>query len=170
MLKPYLEAGKVVATQGLRGELRVQPWCDSAAFLCQFKRLYWRAGEQEVNVVSARPHKNLVLIKLEGIDSVEQADLLRGRVLFIRREDCHLPEGEYFIQDLIGMQVCDADTGHVYGKLTDVLKTGANDVYQVTNDEGKDYLIPSIPDVVVERNIQEGVMKIHPMEGIFDEN
>ena len=160
----------MVATQGLRGELRVQPRCDSAAFLCQFKRLYWRAGEQEVKVVSARPHKNLALIKLEGVDSVEQADLLRGRVLFIRREDCRLPEGEYFIQDLIGMQVCDADSGQIYGKLTDVLKTGANDVYQVTNQEGKDILIPSIPQVVAERNLKEGVLKIRPMEGMFDED
>lgn len=159
-----------MGTQGLRGELRVQPWCDSAAFLCQFKRLYWRAGEQEVKVLSAREHKSMALIRLEGIETIEQADLLRNRVLFISREDCRLPQGEYFIQDLIGMRVSDADTGYEYGTLTDVLKTGANDVYQISDQAGKEYLIPSIPEVVVERNVEAGSMKIRPLRGIFDED
>ena len=170
MLKQYLEAGKVVGTQGLRGELRVQPWCDSAAFLCRFKRLYWRAGEEEILVKSARVHKNLALLKLEGVDTIEQADQLRNRILFINREDCQLAEGEYFIQDLIGMQVMDADSGCYYGRLTDVFQTGANDVYKVTDQDGKNYLLPSIPEVVIARDIQAGVMKIRPMRGIFDED
>lgn len=170
MLKQYLEAGKIVGTQGLRGEVRVQPWCDSAAFLCQFKRLYWRAGEEEIHVKSARVHKSLALLKLEGVDTIEQADLLRNRILYINRDDCKLDENEYFIQDLIGMQVIDVDNGRGYGELTDVFQTGANDVYQITDQEGKQYLIPSIPEVVITRDIQEGVMKIRPLRGIFDED
>ena len=170
MLKQYLEAGKIVGTQGLRGEVRVQPWCDSAAFLCQFKRLYWHEGEEKVCVKSARVHKNLALLKLEGVDTIEQADQLRNRILYIDRDDCKLQEHEYFIQDLIGMQVLDVDSGCCYGKLTDVFQTGANDVYQITDQEGKEYLIPSIPEVVITRDIQAGIMKIRPLRGIFDED
>lgn len=170
MLKKYLEAGKIVGTQGLRGELRVEPWCDSAAFLCKFKRLYWRNGERQVKVQSARVHKYLALIKLEGVDTIEQADLLRGKILYLNREDCKLEQGRYFVQDLIGLEVSDADTGVVYGKLTDVLKTGANDVYQMTTPEGKEILVPVIPDVVAGVDVEDGKVTIRPMRGLFDED
>ena len=86
----------------------------------------------------------------------------------MNREDVSLPEGRYFIQDLIGLEVVDADNGTVYGTITEVLKTGANDVYQVTKDQ-KDYYVPVIADVVIEKDIDGGVVKIRPMKGIFDD-
>lgn len=169
MLKQYLEAGKVVGTHGLRGELRVEPWCDSAAFLCGLKTLYWHEGEQAVKVHSARVHKNIALLLLDGIDSVEKADALRGKLMYLNRADCHLEENRYFIQDMIDMEVSDADNGRVYGKLTDVLKTGANDVYQITDADGKEFLIPVIPDVIIHTDIQAGKLLIRPLGGIFDD-
>ena len=127
MLKPFLEAGRIVGTHGVRGELRLEPWCDTAAFLSGFKTLYWQEGRTPAQVESARPHKSLLLLKLAGVDTVEQAEALRGRVVYIARTDARLPEGQYFQQDLLGCEVVDADTQQVYGKLTDIFSTGAND-------------------------------------------
>ena len=87
-----------------------------------------------------------------SVHTVEEADRLRGRIVYLNRDDVKLPKGTHFIQDLLGLTVEDADNGHVYGTITDVLKTGANDVYQVSKD-GRDYLIPVIPEVVLEKDI-----------------
>lgn len=121
-----------------------------------------------MKVISSRSHKNITIIHLEGVNDVNAADGLRGRVLYINRDDVKLPKGVYFVQDIIGMRTIDCDTGEEYGEVTDVMKTGANDVYQITKD-GKEYLIPAIPDVIVERNIEDGILTIRPMKGIFDD-
>lgn len=167
-MEQYLEIGKVVSTHGLRGELRVDPWCDSPQFLCQFKTLYLKKGETKLSV-SSRPHKTIAIVKAKGIDTIEEAEKLRGRILYINRSDARLAPGEYFIQDLMGLDVIDIDTSKSYGKITDVLKTGANDVYQVTDEKKKDYLIPVIDDVVKEIDISGGKVLIKPLKGIFDD-
>lgn len=169
MKSPFLEAGRVVGTHGVRGELRVEPWCDSARFLTGFSEFYWDGGREKVKVVSSRPHKSLLLLKLEGVDTVEAADALRGRVLWLARKDAALPEGRFFVQDILGLSAVDADSGRVYGKVTDVFPTGANDVYQVTDGDGKEYLVPAIRDVVVRVDPDEGVLELRPMRGIFDD-
>lgn len=112
----------------------------------------------------------MVLLHLEGYDTPEQAETLRNQILYLNREDVELEEGTYFIQDLIGLDVVDADNGTVYGTLKDVLQTGANDVYVVQAEGGKELLIPAIPDVIVETNIEEHCMKIRPLEGLLDAN
>ena len=165
--KQFIEAGKIVGTHGLRGEVRIDPWCDSADFLCRFRRLYDK-NNSEMKVKSARPHKNIAIVHFDGVDKVEQAELMRGRIVYINRDDVRLPEGTVFIQDLIGLKVIDADKDICYGEITDVLKTGANDVYQVT-DNGREYLVPAIPDVVIEKDIDGGYVKIRPLKGIFDD-
>ena len=170
MLNKFLEAGKIVGTHGLKGELRLEPWCDSAEVLAKIKTLYWdKAGAQPVKIVSSRPHKTLLLITIEGIDSATQGDTLRNKMVYLDRNDVKLPKGRYFIQDMIGLSVCDADSGICYGELTDVLRTGANDVYQVTASDKKNYLIPAIPDVLTDINITDRKMLIRPMKGIFDD-
>ncbi len=169
MLKQYLELGQIVGTHGVRGELRVQPWCDSPEFLCGFSTVYLGKERKAVRVLGARPHKNIALVKLEGTVTVEQGDRLRGQILYMDRKDAKLEEGAYFIQDLIGLTVVDADTGARYGKLTDVMQTGANDVYEVTGGQGAVYLVPAIESVVVSLEPESGVAKIRPMKGIFDD-
>jgi 16S rRNA processing protein RimM len=170
MRRQYLELGKIVGTHGVRGEMRVQPWCDSPAFFQQFHTLYFsRDGESPATVVSCRPHGNVMLVKLGGIDTMEAAATLRGRVLFMNRGDVTLAEGDYFIQDLIGCRVTDADTGRLYGTLTDVSATGANDVWHVQDDSGKEYLLPAIPPVVVKTDVDREEIRIRPLKGIFDE-
>lgn len=169
MFKKYLQAGQIVGTHGVKGELKVQPWCDSEDFLLQFKTLYFNRGETPAKVVSARVHKKLLLIKLEGVDTVESADTFRNRILYIDRDDVKLPEGRYFMQDLIKMDVYDADTFIYYGVITDVMRTGANDVYQITSQSHKDYLIPAVPSVVINVDFEKNKMLIRPIKGIFDD-
>ena len=103
------------------------------------------------------------------VTTPEQAERLRGQILYMHRDDVELEEGVYFIQDLIGLSVLDADSGEVYGELTDVLQTGANDVYEVTGTE-RTILIPAIPDVIIETNLEAGTMRIRPLEGLLDAN
>lgn len=169
MRRQYLELGKIVGTHGVRGEMRVQPWCDSPAFFQQFHTLYFsKGGEDPTKVISSRPHGNVMLLKLEGINTVEAASVLRGRVLFMNRDDADLAQGDYFIQDLIGCRVIDADTERLYGTLTDVSATGANDVWHVQDGSGREYLLPAIPPVVIDTDVDHEEIKIRPLKGIFD--
>ena len=167
-LKNLIETGKIVSVFGLRGEVKVQPWCDTPSFLCEFKKLYYKSGT-EIEIERARVSKNIVVMKIKGIDSVEEAQKIRNRVLYLNRDDVELEEGCYFIDDLIGLKVIDSETGDVYGEISDVEQTGANDVYAVKFPDGKERYIPAIPQVVDETNIEEGYMKITPIEGLFDD-
>ncbi|MCQ2463519.1 MAG: ribosome maturation factor RimM [Clostridia bacterium] len=171
MIKPYLEVGQIVSTHGIKGEVRVQPWCDSTEFLKQFKTLYFdKKGERSIKVLSCRPNGNIAIMKLEGIDTVEQAALYRNKVLFMNRKDAKIAPGTYFIQDLIDCAVIDADDeSKKYGTLTDVSQTGANDVWHITDGSGKEYLIPAIPPVVIDTDVEKGIIKIRPLKGIFDD-
>ena len=169
MKKQFLEAGRVVGTHGLQGELRVEQWCDSPQFLAEFKALYFDGGERRLKVKS-RPHKNIVLMKIEGVDTVEEAEKLRGKVLWLNRDDVRLPEGKSFIQDLIGCKVIDVDNKEIcYGEIADVFKTGANDVYTVKNDSGEQFLVPVIDSVIIEKNTDEGYVLVRPMKGLFSD-
>ena len=171
MRQPFLEIGKIVSTHGVRGEVRVDPWCDSPDFMRQFKTLYYdKNGTKPVKVLSCRPHGNIAILKLSGVDTVEAAAALRNKVLFMARTDAMIPDNSYFIQDLIGCRVVDADTPEtVYGTLSDVSRTGANDVWHVTDDSGKEYLLPAIPPVVIDTDIDSGTIRIRPLRGIFDD-
>ncbi len=163
----FLEAGEIVGTHGVRGELRLQPWCDGPDTLRRVKTLYWDADGRQPVRVACRPHKTLTLIKAEGIDTVQDAAALRGRVLYVDRRDLKLPAGHHFIRDLIGLRVIDAETGEEYGTLTAVSATGANDVYHM-DYHGREVLIPAIPSVVRTIDAEGGVVTITPLEGLFD--
>ena len=122
MLKQYLEAGRIVATHGIRGEVRMEAWCDSAEFIRPLRRFY-RADGSVMEVESSRVHKGMLLVKFKGVDTATQGDLLRGVVLSLDRNDVSLPQGRYFVQDLLGASVQDADSGRVYGKTCTVCGT-----------------------------------------------
>ena len=169
MKKQFLETGKIVGTHGIKGELRIEPWCDSPGFLCAFKKLYLDPDGAAVIEVKSRPHKNITLAKIKGVDTIEEAERLRGKTVYINRDDINLGEGVHFVQDLLGLEIRDADSGKVYGTLTDVLRTGANDVYEITDGGGKKYLAPVIDEVVIEINTDGGYVLLRPMKGIFDD-
>lgn len=171
MIKPFLEIGKIVSVHGLKGEVRVQPWCDSGDFMKKFKTLYFdKNGQKEVKVISCRPHGNVVILKLDGVESPEAAQNLRNKVLYMNRKDANLSEGQFYIQDLIGCEVFDADDeSKKYGKISQVSETGANDVWHIKSENGKEYLIPAIPIVVINTDVENERVLIRPLRGIFDE-
>lgn len=167
-MKQYLEAGKIVATHGIRGEVRIEPWCDSADFIADLRRFY-RADGSVLEVESSRVHKSMLLAKFKGIDTVNQGDLLRGVVIYLNRDDVRLPRGRYFVQDLLGAQVEDADTSRVYGKIEEIFQTAANDVYRIRDDAGKDYLFPAVDAMIVSTDLEAGCVRVRPIKGIFDD-
>ncbi len=169
MKKDYLELGQIVGTHGIKGEIRVNPWCDSPDFAKGFKTVYFdKKGNQSVKVTACRPHGNVILMKLENVNSINDAEKLKNRMLYIKRDDANLPDGTWFIEELIGCDVYDADNGKLYGRISDVSPTGANDVWHIADDKNYEYLIPSIKEVVIEVDVSENFVKIRPMKGIFD--
>lgn len=169
MKNEYLEAGKIVNTHGIRGEVKIMPYCDSPELLCEFDRLFMGKSLKEIYIERSRVQKNMIICKIEGVDTPEEAEKLRNKMLYMQRDDLELDEDTYFIQDLIGMTVKNADTDEIYGTIDDVFQTGANDVYSIKNGD-KSYLIPAIADVVINTDIDSGIMTIRPLEGLFDED
>ena len=165
MLQQYLEVGKVTNVHGLNGEVKVQPWADSPEFLCQFKTLYLDEAHFPMNVQRARVHKNMVIIKFEGPTDVPSARSLRIAVLYIDRSDVSLPEGAFFLADIYGLEVRDAGTGEVLGKIADVLTLPANNVY-VVKGGARELMIPAVPQFIAETNVEEGFLRVNMMEGL----
>lgn len=170
MSQDFLEIGTIVGTHGIGGELRVYPACDGPDFFRQFDVLYSDpAGHGPYRVVQVRAHKNLALLQLEGVDSIEAAQALKNRKLFFRRADARLEEGQYFITDLLGCRVTDTeDPGLCYGELCDVTQPGANDVWHIRTPQGGEILIPVIDDVVKHVDIRAGVIEVTMLPGLLD--
>jgi 16S rRNA processing protein RimM len=169
MREKFLEAGQIVSTHGLKGDVRVLPWCDSPEFLLQFDKLYFEKGKSFKVVESSSVHKSLVIVKFEGYNDINSAIKLMKSIIYIDRELVKLDEGSYFEQDLIGIEVKDANTGFVYGKLIEVSRTGRNDVYNIKRPDGSEVLIPAIKDVVKSIDIDNEIMLITPLKGLFDD-
>ena len=161
MNKTYLEAGKVVSTHGVKGEVKLLPWADSPEFLLPFTTL-WGEGNKPYEVEESRVHGSCVLFKFKGIDTVEAAAPLRGRILSIRRDDEHLPQDVVFIADLIGLPVF-AD-GKQIGSLKEVLTMPSSDVYVVKGEH--EYMIPAVPAFVPVVDPSLGRVDVNLIEGM----
>ena len=159
--KQFLEAGRIVNTHGVRGEVKIQPWADSPEFLKDFGTLYIDGAP--VKVRSARVHKGCVIASLEDIDDVNGAMRLKGKLVSIDRRDAKLPEGGYFIQDIIGARVVD-ETGAEVGTLAEGLNLPGSDVYVVRGE--REILIPAVPQFILSRDIDAGVITVRMMEGL----
>ena len=167
MKKEYLEAGKIVTTHGIRGEVKIMPYTDTPELLAEFDRLFIGKNKDELIIERSRVFKNMVIAKIEGVDTPEAAEKLRNKLLYMHSDDLELDDDTYFIQDLIGIEVRDADSGKVYGTISDVMQTGANDVYVIKGSD-REYLVPAIADVVISTDIDENIMTIRPLDGLFD--
>ncbi len=163
-----IEIGEIVNTHGVRGEIKLNPWTDSLDALTDIITFYLKDGDAAVALYaeSVRIHKNCAIIKLEGVDDMKTAETFRGRTLFVKKDE-NLPEGRYYIADLIGLTVVTGDGA--LGKVTDVFQTGANDVYEVRCEDGKKAYLPAIKEVIQEINIKEGYMKVVIPDGLLDE-
>ena len=166
--KPYLEIGQAVGTHGVRGELRVHPWCDSPSQWTVLRRVFTAADGTGMRACRARAHGTMVLLTLDGVSTVEQAAALRGTVLYAAREDWPLPPDRYLICDLLGSQVVHEETGEVFGPVVDVSHTGANDVYHV-RFQGREVLIPAVPSIVRKVDVDAERIYILPIAGLFDD-
>ncbi|MCI8539027.1 MAG: 16S rRNA processing protein RimM [Oscillospiraceae bacterium] len=162
MKTPFLEAGKIINTHGIRGELKIQPWCDSPEFLCGFDTLY--VDGKPVKVRSTRIHKNFVLATLEGVEDIDSALPYKNKVVSIARADADLPEGKHFIADLIGLEVRDADSGEALGRLEDILSYPAQDIYVVKGEHS--YLIPAVDAFIKGHFVEEGYIAVKVLEGM----
>lgn len=170
MKKQFLEAGRIVNTHGVRGELVLEPWADSAQFLARVPRLWLDEGRTDAGLLASRVHKGRLLLTLSGVDSLEKAEALRGRVLYLDRDDVPLEEGVFFLQDLIGLRAVDGETGRFYGTVEEVLETGANDVYRIVDGAGGEHLFPAVAPMIRRIAPEEGVIELLPIPGIFDDD
>ena len=161
MKQPYLEAGKIVGTFGVRGEVKLHPWCDSAEFLKKFKTLY--IDGRPVEVAASRVHKDMLIVLFRGVEDVNAAMALKNKVVFFAREDAKLPPGRYFIADLIGARVVD-ESGAPVGELTEVLDMPAGRIYMVQGEE--EHSIPAVPEFILETNVEEHYLRVHLIEGM----
>ncbi|BDF67935.1 ribosome maturation factor RimM [Oscillospiraceae bacterium] len=159
----FLEVGEIVNTHGIKGEVKIMPWADSPEFLCQFDTLY--LDGKPVRLRSVRTNKTLVLASLEGVDTVEAAMRLKGKVLSIDRTGVVLPEGRHFLADLMGLTVLDAATGEELGVIQDILTPPAHEVY-VVGGKGKEYMIPAVDAFLAETNVEEGYVRVNLIEGM----
>lgn len=163
-----LEIGKVVNTHGIRGELKIQPWCDDPAVYDELEYIY--IDGKRYNITRNRLHKNCEIVAVEGINNINEAELLKNKIVTVEREALgELPEGTYYIADLLGLEVRTVD-GIVLGNIGEVISTGSNDVYQVDRKGKKPILIPVIDEAVNEVNIDEGYVIVTLMKGLVDEN
>ncbi|MCL2425236.1 MAG: ribosome maturation factor RimM [Oscillospiraceae bacterium] len=162
MKNELIEAGKIVNTHGIRGELRLQPWADSPDFLTGFEYLY--IDEKPTKVLSSRVHKGCVIATLEGVTDIDAAIKMKNKVIKVKKADIHLEEGTYLIADLIGLSVEDAETGEQLGRITDVLSLPSNNVYVIQGE--REILVPAVPEFIVETNLDEGYIKLRLIEGL----
>ncbi len=160
--KRYLEAGKITNTHGVRGEVKIEPWCDSARFLAGFERLYIDNSEHKVS--SAYVHKNSVIALFDDVSDVNAAMRLKGSVVYIDREDVKLDEGEYFIADIIGLPVIDEESGEKIGDLKDVLEYPASRIYVVSGEPER--LIPAVPEFIRKVDTENGEIYVRLIEGL----
>lgn len=161
MKQQYLEAGKITNTHGVHGEVRITPWADSAEFLRGFHTFY--IDETPVKVLRSRVHKNQLIALFAGCDDVNAAMTLKNRVVCIDRADAKLPEGRYFLQDLMGMQVV-SDAGEPLGTLADVLELPQGNVYVVRGT--REILIPDVPEFILNIDPARGEITVHLLEGM----
>ena len=158
----FLEAGKIVNTHGVRGEVKIHPWADSPEFLTEFRRLFIDGAPAKV--LSARVHKGCVIAAFEGVVGIEGAIGLKNKTVFIDRSDASLEDGRHFVADIIGLRATDAETGEELGTVKDVLSLPASDVYVITG--AREILVPAVPDFVKEIDIDAGVMNLRLIEGM----
>lgn len=157
-----IDAGKIVNTHGVRGEVRIEVWLDSPALLKKCGRVY--LGGEERKLLSAREHKGFLIAQLEGAADVNAAQALKNRVVQINRADAKLPRGAYFLQDIIGARVVDESGGEI-GTLDEVLELPVQRVY-VVRSAGREHLIPAVPEFILNTDAENGVVTVRLIEGM----
>jgi 16S rRNA processing protein RimM len=169
-MEDLLQVGVISSTHGLRGEVKVFPTTDDPNRFKELKIIILDTGRErkELEIEGVKFFKQFVILKFKGIDNINDIEKYKGKSLLVPRENAvALEENEYYVADLIDMQV-ELEDGSLFGILTDVMKTGANDVYCVQTEAYGEVLIPAIKDCILHVDVEEKKMKIHLMEGLVE--
>lgn len=170
MNQKFFKVGSITTTHGLKGEVKVYPTTDDPK---RFKRLKQvlleeKSGFKTLNIKSVKFFKNLVILSFDEFEDINQVESLKGKSLFVDRDNAlKLQKNEYYVADLIGMKVIDENDNEL-GSLKDVLITGANDVYAVEMNDGKELLIPAIKECILHVDIENELMRVHLLDGLLD--
>lgn len=165
--KAYLEIAKIINTHGVRGAVKLDPWCDGPQVFKKLKHLYLENGK-EFEVSDVKTVGAFVVCTLSGVATVEDAIKLKNKVLFAKREEIPLAKGSHFICDMIGLPVKDAATGEVYGTLAEVSQPALQEIYEIRTPSGKTVLMPAVPQFIAKIDTDDAIY-ITPIAGFFDE-
>ena len=167
-MQEYFEVGQIVNTFGVKGFVKVNPFTDDMNRFDELKKVYiCKKNEmKEIEIEEVKYHKNMVLLKLKGINDMTEAEKLKGSYLKIHRKDAiPLPEGTYYIADLIGLKVY-TDDGNLLGKVDDIYNNGSTDIYVVKDELGKQILLPGTKEVLKEINLEQAKIVVHLLKGL----
>ena len=167
-MEEYFEIGQIVNTSGLKGILKIKPFTDDIKKFSNLKTIYikTKSGLTEFKIEQVRYVKNMVMLKLAGIDTVEEAEKYRNLYIkILRDQEEELEEGSYYVVDILGCKV-NTDANQELGKIVDVFQTGSNDVYVVKDEQGKQILLPAIKDVIKNVDIKNKIITVHLLEGL----
>ena len=166
--KKYIECAKIINTHGCRGGLKLEPWCNSPEDFAHLNRVFVLNGNlyTQYSIKKASVFKQFVIAEFEGITDMDMALAMKNTILYADRDDFDLDDGEYFIADMIGLSVIDAESGKIYGKISDVINRGASDIYVVATDIGE-RMIPVVDEFIVKTDIDEGVF-VKAIPGLLD--
>lgn len=170
-MEEFIQVGAISTPHGVHGEAKVYPMTDDSKRFCDLREVYLDNGADKrlLHVISCKFAKQMVILKFQEFQTPEEIDRLRKKGLYVTRDQAvPLEEGEYFIADLIGLQI-ENEEGKDLGVLSDVIQTGANDVYAVKTEEGREWLLPAISDCIKEVLLEEGRMVVTPLPGLLDE-
>ena len=163
MKQAFIEAGRITSTHGVHGEVKIEVWLDTPEDLKHYRRIF--IDGQEKKLLSVRQQNRFVIVKLHQIDDINTAQPLKGKTVYIAREDAPLPPGGYFLQDLLDAKVVLED-GSPVGVLTEILERPANNVYVVTDPDGKEILIPVVPAFIIRADAENGIVTVRLLEGM----
>lgn len=157
----FIEAGIIINTHGIAGELKIEVWLDSPSFMKGFKRFY--IDEREYAVKSSRVFKGFLLASLAGVDDMNAAQTLKGKTVYINRSDARLPKGAYFLCDIIGADVFD-ENGNRIGILEEIMESPAQPIYIVRGQN--EHLIPAVPEFIMSTDLSKREIIVHLIEGM----
>lgn len=170
-MEEKLRVGVISSTHGIRGEAKVFPTTDNPVRFKKMKEVILDTGKEEevLEIEGVKFFKNMVIVKFKGIDDINDMEKYKGKELYVTRENAQrLGKDEYFIADLLGMDVVE-DTGRKLGKIKDIIETGANDVYVVEMENKKELLIPAIKQCILKVDLAAGLIEVHLLEGLLEE-
>ena len=168
MAKEFLECAKIINTHGCHGDVKLESWCNTPQILASFKAVYLKRDEEyiKLKVRKASVFKQFVIASLDGIDDMDKAMEMKGVTLYAKRTDFKLKKGEYFIADIIGLDVIDVDTEAKLGTLKEVINRGSSDLYVIDTEKGE-RMVPVVDEFVKKVDVKTGIY-LKPIEGMFD--